>query len=467
MSRTSVPSPIAGSFRDPHARVLDLDGRVLRALDDVGARDFAALEATELFRSAQREGALIATRRVPADERAALVGSPWVELLEHDRVPVISYPYEWTFSMLRDGALLHLDLVARALADGLTCKDGTAFNIQFVDGRPVFIDVGSFTSLGADVWPGYRQFCSQLLYPLLIEAHLGVSPAPLLRGSLEGITPLVASRLLRGTAALRPGVLTHVKAQALVARRYAERTDPAASVVREGGVAPELTAALVAKLTKVISALRAPSGPSEWSEYGGRGHYDGAALEAKDRFLAAVLDQVRPETVVDLGCNDGRYSEVALDHGATVVALDADRRVVDQLYRRTAGSGRPLLPLVTDLADPSPGLGWALRERAPLADRVRPDLVLALALIHHLVIGRAIPVPAVVDHLAALAPEVVLEVPHRRDPMVQRLLAPKPPGTHDDYHEDRIARAVGARFVVLAEEVLPGAERTLLHLRRR
>jgi SAM-dependent methyltransferase len=463
----TIPAPVAGSFRDPHARVHDDGERILRALDPAAAAAFDALERSLLYRSGLDGGRIIGTRRATGPSADALTAAGWAAVLEHDRVPVVSYPYEWSFSMLRDAALLHLELVGEAVRQGMGCKDGSAFNLQFVGCRPVFIDVSSFVPAPADLWPGYRQFCSQLLYPLLLEAHLGVSPAPLQRGSIEGIAPDVAARLLRGTATFRPGVLTHVKVQALAARRYATRADPAAAAVHRPDAQRDITLALVGRLTNLISRLRAPDGPSEWSEYSARGHYGAASLDAKDRFVAAAIAEVAPRTVLDLGANDGRYSLLALDRGAQVVAVDADRRVIDRLYRQLRASGRLILPLVADLADPSPALGWGLRERTALADRIAPDLALALALIHHLVIGRSIPIDGVLDSLAATAPHVVLEVPHRDDPMVQRLLAPKPPDVHLDYHEDRILAAVRQRFVVVREERLEGGTRTILRLRRR
>ena len=462
-----APQPIEGSFRDPHARVFEDDERILRGLDDTAAAAFDAVERTEWFRTASADQRLIGTRRAAGPAADALVAQGWTAVLEHDRVPVVTYPYEWSFSMRRDAALLHLDLVGGAVAAGLACKDGSAYNVQFVGARPVFIDLGSFELASAACWPGYRQFCSHLLFPLLIEAHLGVSPAPMLRGSLEGIAPDDAARLLRGTAALRPGVLTHVKAQALAARRYAERPDPAANLVGDPGAQRALTAATVRRLTKVVDRLGAPDGPSEWSGYGARHHYGPTSLEAKDRFIGEALDLLRPATVLDLGCNDGRYSDLACEHGASVVAVDADRKVVDRLYQRITGTGRPILPLVGDLADPSPALGWALRERQPLAARFAPDLVLALALIHHLVIGRNIPIDAFVDGLASMAPDAVLEIPHRDDPMVQRLLDAKPADAHLDYGVEQIEAAVQARFTVTARRGLPGGTRTILRLRRR
>jgi SAM-dependent methyltransferase len=444
--------------------VYDLDGVIVRGLSEAGEEDFAAVEASEFFRGAQADGALVGTRRVELSELPALEGQGWASALVHDRVPVVSYPYEWSFSMLQDAALLQLDLVRRCVADGFACKDGTPYNVQFVGARPTFIDVGSFEPLRGEPWPGYRQFCSLFLYPLLVEAHLDVSFAPFLRGSLEGIAPEEAAKLLRGRARLHRGILSHVTVQAMAARRYEARVDAAADLVQASGTKVPIVEALTQRMTKLVRGLQTPSSPTEWSDYSDRSHYSAASLTEKDRFVIEVLREARPAVVADLGCNDGRYAEMAAEHAQLVVALDADRRVVDALYRSLRERSLPILPLVGDLADPSPGLGWNLTERVPLAQRLAPDLVLSLALIHHLVIGRNVPVADYLDALAAMAPRTVLEVPHRDDPMVARLLAPKPTDTHADYHLRTIEALIEERFEVQRVRHLPGGTRTIFDL---
>lgn len=463
----ATPIAVAGSFRDPRARVFDDGTDILRGLTAHGAADHEHVVASGLLDALMAEGKVVATHRAADDERA---GPGWAASLVHERIPIVTYPYEWTFSMLRDAALLQLEIVRRGLEVGISCKDGTPYNLQFVGARPVFIDVGSFEPTGHDAWPGYRQFCQMFLYPLMLEAYLGVSFAPLLRGSLEGITPEQAARLLRGRARARRGVLTHVTVQALAARRYSTRRDPAEQVQADGGHVRIVTA-LVARLEKLIAGLPLPTEASGWTDYEDRPHYSPAALAAKDAFVAHAVRRVEPRVVVDLGCNDGRYARTIAEQGATVLALDADRAVVDRLYRRLRDGDRDpagtVLPSVADLADPSPRLGWGLTERTALRDRVAPDLVLSLALIHHLVIGRNIPITSYLAGLAELGPHVVLEVPHRNDPKVQELLRAKPADTHRDYTEDEIVRAASFPFEVVDACRLPGRTRTILHLRRR
>ena len=462
----TIPTPDPASFRDPRAQI-HLDGdRVLRALDDAGAQAFRHLGATTFYERAQRDGDLIATRIATTASASMLRDAGWAEVLEHERVPVVSYPYEWSFAMMKDAALLHLAVVQEAVREGLACRDGSAFNVQFLRSMPVFIDVGSFESLDGPAWPGYRQFCSHFLYPLLIEAHLGVDPAPLLRGSLEGIAPESASKLLRGRAAIAPGVVAHVKAQSLAARHLATRRDPAAGLVEDPDTQRRITLGLVARLIKLVRSLETKAKRSTWSDYGGRAHYSDRSLHAKDRFVAEVLAASSPQRVFDLGCNDGRYSMMAADAGATVVAADADREVIDRLYRSLRTTRPTVQPLVFDLADPSPALGWALREREPLTSRFHPDVTLALAVIHHVVIGRSVPAPRFLDVVGDLSSTLVLEVPHRGDPKVEQLLAAKPLDTHDRYHQDAIDHEIRLRFEVVSKLVLEDGPRTTYHLRR-
>ncbi|HWJ98618.1 MAG TPA: class I SAM-dependent methyltransferase [Acidimicrobiales bacterium] len=463
-----VPAPVPGSFRDPRARVFATDDAILRALNPAGAEDFARLESTSFYGAAQRRGTIVPTRRATGAAADRLKSEGWSEVLLHERIPVVTYPYEWSFSMLQDAALLQLQLVADGLGEGISCKDGTSYNVQFVGSQPTFIDIGSFAPLaGGDAWPGYRQFCSLFLYPLLLESYLDVSFAPWLRGSLEGMTPEVADRLLRGRARMRRGVLTHVTLQAVAARRYAEKDDPAAELASGQESNATIIEALCKRTTALVESLRAPGSATTWSDYSGRSHYGGSSLDEKDRFVREVLAEAEPTTVVDLGCNDGRYAELAAEYATSVVAIDADRRVVDQMYQRLRGRNLPILAMVGDLADPSPGLGWDLTERTPLSERLDADLSLSLALIHHLVIGRNIPIGAYLDALGAIAPRTVLEVPHRDDPMVRRMLAPKPPDTHDDYQLEVIRRLIEERFEIRRELALSSGTRTIFDLVRR
>jgi hypothetical protein len=464
----STPDP--GSFRDPLSRVYVEDDAVWRGLSEAGLADFEAYAATAAFERAQADGRVVATAAVPVDE--APVGDGWVGALRHQRVRVVTYPYEWTFSMLKDAALLQLDLSREALADGILTKDATSYNVQFDGARPVFIDVGSFERLvPGEPWPGYRQFCELFLNPLYLQAEVDVAFQPVLRGSVHGISPTVASRLIGARHRLRRDILTHVRLHARAEARYAD-ADADRDVkgeLQRAGFGPKLIDAQLANLRRAVERLEWKASASTWSTYSDRGHYTDADLEAKEAFVAAATAALPAPMVLDLGANDGRFSRVAVGAGASLaVAVDGDHLVVDHLYRQLRSEGETrILPLVMDLSDPSPGLGWRSRERPSFVDRVRPDLVLCLAVIHHLALSGTVPFPEIVAFLRDFDAPLVVEMPHRDDPMAARLLARKRAGVFDHYDRPQWEQALRERFEVDEQVTLPSGTRTLYRCRPR
>ncbi len=455
-----------GSFRDPDSRVFRSDGRILRALSPEGLEDFEALTASKLYAQAQEDGRLVRTERLEAAAiPAGLLTSEPAAVLRHELIPFVSYPYEWSFSMLQDAALLQLDLLLAALEEHLILKDSSSFNVQFRGTRPLFIDVGSFERLRAgEPWVGYRQFCMLFLYPLLIQAYGGVDFHPLLRGAIDGITPEQASAMLQGGAGRHKGVLTHVRMHARLERRNADRKGDVSGELKDAGFKPELIKANVQGLRKLVSRLEWKPGLTQFADYTETKTYTDAETVAKQSFVRDAVAQARPALVWDLGCNDGLYSRAALEAGAGyVVALDSEHELTDRLYRTLRSEeGERILPLTMNLADPSPGLGWRGRERTRLEDRGRPGVVLALALLHHLVISANIPVAEVLDWFAALDCALVVEFVDRDDEMSRTLLARKRPNANPDYRTDTFERLLAERFAVARTEQVT-ATRRLYH----
>ena len=390
-------------------------------------------------------------------------------LLEHERVPFVSYPYEWTFSMLRDAALLQLELLLRALEEGLTLKDASPYNVQWRGSQPVFVDVGSFERLReGEPWAGYRQFCTLYLYPLLLQAYKGIPFQPWLRGRLEGIEPSEARALLSARDLLRRGVLTHVVLHSRLERRHADRPASVRSELREAGFKRELVVANVRRLDKLVRRLEwAPRG-SDWSGYGTTTSYEDEDAARKEAFVRAAVAPRDWGLVWDLGSNDGRFARLAAERAGYVLALDGDDVVVDRLYRdlRAQGASR-VQPLLVDLADPSPARGWRGAERGTLEQRGRPELVLCLALLHQLAIARNVPLPELVAWLRDLGGTLVVEFVDPADPQVQRLLAAKRPGAHGDYTRERFETRLGEAFHVERKETLASGTRTLYLARPR
>ncbi|WP_262285372.1 class I SAM-dependent methyltransferase [Micromonospora sp. MA102] len=452
-----------GSFRDPGNRVFHRSGEVLRGLDERSARDWRALAASDFFRD------LLANRQVCGTEELfpTPVDVPWAAVLRHERIPFVSHPYEWSYWMLRDAALLHLEVLRAALTAGFTTKDGSAYNVQWRGARPVFIDVGSFEAAReGEPWAGYRQFCQTLLYPLLVQAHLGLDFQPFLRARIDGIEPDQMRRLFGGARRWRAGVLTHVHLHGAMQDRNAEASTSAVRAqLRSAGYSRELALATVRGLTKLVRRLDHRPGETHWSDYQRTCAYSVPDRQAKEQFVDRAVAATGPGRVLDLGANDGRYARIAARHADHVVAVEQDPAVVDALYRALREEGEErILPLVMDLADPSPGGGWRGVERAAFADRARADVVLALALVHHLAIGRNVPLPEVLDQLAALTVtggSLVVEFVHPDDPMARRLLANKPDGLFPDYRREVFEALLAARGRVVGRTELPSGTRTL------
>jgi len=458
-----------GSFRDPDSRVVSANGRILRLLSERGLADWRAFSGSPLFAALVEEGKLVGTRE--AADAPALGGlhDGVAGVLEHDRIPFVSYPYEWSFGMLRDAALLQLELVRRAVENGLMLKDSTPYNVQFRGARPVFVDVGSFEPLReGEPWAGYRQFCMLFLYPLLLEAWKNVPFQSWLRGSIDGIKPQELRSLLSFRDRFRRGALTHVVLHARLERSYEERDTDLKRELKAAGFRKELILANVKKLEKLVAGLTRRTGETAWSSYGPTTTYSDEDAERKARFVGEAVAAERPRVVWDLGANEGRHARIAAETAEHVVAVDADELVVDRLYEALKAEGAgTILPLTMNLADPSPGLGWRGLERRSLPERGTPGLALCLALVHHLSIDGNVPVAEVVDWLRSLDASVVVEFPTPDDPMVARLLRRKREHDHPDYRRDWFERCLEERFDVARIEELASGSRVLYLARPR
>src|SRR3954452_5648084 len=423
-----------GSFRDPESRVFYAGDGVYRALSADGLADFEALRRTGLLEDPR----IVATERVQDGgvDRSLLVHEP-AAVLKHERIPFVSYPYEWTFSMLKDAALLQLDLLLAALERDLVLKDSTPYNVQFRGAQALFVDIGSFERLRpGEPWAGYRQFCMLYLYPLMLQAYRDLPFHAALRGSVDGIAPHDARAILgTGGGRLRKGVLANVVLHARMEDRYADAEGrDVKRELRGAGMDARVLDAMLGKLQRLVEGLEWHPGETAWTGYGADNSYDEASAARKAELVAAAAAR-RPGGVTwDVGCNDGTYTRIAAEHADLVLALDADHATVDALYRRLREERRTdILALVMNVTDPSPDLGWRGLERASLERRGTPELTLCLAVVHHVCITGNVPVPEFLEWLRSLDTSLVIEFPDRSDPMVQRLLSGKRDGSNPDY----------------------------------
>lgn len=370
--------------------------------------------------------------------------------------------------MLKDAAMLYLELLRSALGEDITMKDGTPFNVQWVGAAPVFIDIATFVPWQrGEPWAGYRQFCRSFLYPLMLQAYRGVAFQPWLRGRLEGILADDFRRLMSWRDLFRPGVLTHVVAQSSLERQMGNTSRNVRSDLRQAGFDKRVLSATIERLQRLVSGLEWEIRRSTWSEYVTHNTYDADALRTKEAFVEAAVRSNPRMLVWDLGCNTGHFSKIAAAHSEYVVSMDSDHESIERLYRELRQGGpRNILPLTMDLSDPSPAVGWRTSERRTLIERGRPDLVLCLALVHHLAITANVPVDDIVDWLYECGGDLVVEFPTEQDEMVKRLLRNKDQA-YDDYCLSSFEGSLAARFDVCDRVQLSSGTRYLYYATRK
>jgi len=463
---------VAGSFRDPAGRVYEAEGRILRGVDAQAAANFDLLQQTNTYRAARERGTVVASKRLGADHPVArpLIDAGWAAVIEHDRVPLISYPYEWSFSMLKDAALLQLDLLDTAFDEGWTLKDSTPFNIQFVDAKPIFIDIPSFVPRGAgEPWLGYRQFCMLYLFPLMLTAYRGIPFQGILRANLDGITPIEMARYFSGWSRFKKGVLSHVLFPAAMEKRVeATEKDRAPAKRRAVGRQKDiLVKSLIASMRRLVASLDIDIKHTAWSEYSKTHSYEEDDFRVKKEFVRQAAEAAKAEIVWDIGSNTGEFSKICAQSAKHVIAVDGDHDAVDILYREMRGTGNDcILPLIMNLANISPNHGWAGVERLAFDQRNRPDLVIALALIHHMALSANIPIFLFIEWLASLEAELVIEFVDRDDEMVQKLLTNKKE-QYQGYNKATFIAELEKHFSIVARAELKGGTRELFQCVRR
>lgn len=446
------PRRHAASFRDPAGYVARLGDDFIRVVNSQYAEDFAALHESGLYDALVREGLLI-----PHDELAPELVPGAFKVLRPRQVEFISYPYEWCFGQWRDAALATLRVQELALAHSMTLKDASAFNIQFVEGRPVFIDTLSFKRLLPEPWAAYGQFCRHFLAPLALMSYRDARLGQLLRIHLDGVPLDMAASLLPFRSRLRPSLLLHLHAHAASERWVGSPSRPA----RRKPMSRESLLGLVQTLRGAIQALRYIPDQKRWANYYTETVTGGEYVAAKQRLVAEWL-QARPlRTLWDLGANTGLFSRTAADLGIQTVSFDGDIECVELNYRDVRENQRTsILPLFVDLANPSPAKGWANGERMGWLERPKPDAVLALALIHHLAIGNNVPLDDLAAFFARLAPNLIIEFVPKDDPNARKLLHVRE-DIFDNYHKDGFEAAFTRHFTVERSQPLPNSDRVL------
>ena len=452
-----------GSFRDVAGTVFLSEGSIFRTVTESAVEDFELLKSSGLLEELVADGKITAADEVDAEVLGACAeGARFV--LEHPRLPFISYPYEWSFAALKAAALHHLDVHLTALDRGLTMSDASAYNVQFQGARPIFIDTLSFRRYRTgEFWDGHRQFCQQFLNPLLLRALVGIPHNAWYRGALEGIAASDLKRLIPLRRRFSLKLLIHVFLHATLEPAGDDRPQLQRQDLERRQFPVEAFRKLLLKLRDWIGRLQpADRDATTWRDYESFKLYADSETAAKKAFVARFMNDVRPAMAWDIGCNTGEFALAALDAGAGyVVGWDTDQNALDIAFDRARESGAAFTPLFGDIANPAPSQGWAQTERPGCGERGPADAMLALAVVHHLAIGRNVPLPSVIDWLTRQAPAGVVEFADKADPQVQRMLGLRQ-DIFADYSLDSFLGALRDHARIVETETLAPSGRTLV-----
>jgi hypothetical protein len=454
---------IGASFRDPSGFLFSRDGILYRQVNRVYADDYSHLINSGLYEKLTKAGLLVTHAEVdqePAEPSLAL------RIIQPERLPFISYPYEWSFSQLKDAALVTLSIQKRALRAGMSLKDASAYNIQFLHGKPILIDTLSFEIYReGKPWDAYRQFCQQFLAPLALMSHVDIRLGQLLRVYVDGIPLDLTSRLLPTSTRFNFGLLTHIHIHASAQFRFADAD--VKNGVSKNGMSKNAFIGLIESLEGAIKKLSWKPAGTEWSNYYDITNYSETAFTHKKEIITGWLKKTEPGSIWDLGANNGEFSRLASMSGIPTVAWDIDPSAVEQDYLRTKSEKeKNLLPLILDLTNPSPALGWANKERDSLEQRGPVDAIFALALIHHLAISNNVPLPRLADFFAGICRWLIIEWVPKSDSQVQKLLRTRK-DIFDGYTIDGFEVAFRERFHVHEAMSVSQSERCLYLLERK
>ena len=444
---------LSASFRDPAGFLFKHQGQLLRQINPIAKEDYDQFMESGLYDYLIKKGLIVGHKEVDN------VNPDAYKTIQPDLIPFISYPYEWSFDQLKDAALLTLRIQKIAIKHGMSLKDASAYNVQFLGAKPIFIDSLSFEPYEeGKAWVAYKQFCQHFLAPLALASYRDFRLNRLLSDFIDGLPLDLASRLLPWRTKLKFSLASHIHWHAKAQHKHAADAKDAA---KSGKISQTGLLGIVSNLESTIKKLRWKPGETEWGDYYNNTNYQDSAFAHKKELVKEFLVSSEGNVLWDLGANDGTFSSIGLDLGMQTLAFDIDPIAVNKNYvgQRTK-EGKQMLPLLMDLTNPSAGIGWDHTERDSLADRGPVDCVMALALIHHLAISNNLPLERIASYFRKLGNQLIIEFVPKEDSKVQILLA-----TREDifptYNVEGFEAAFSHYFSIQKKEAVKGSERTL------
>jgi hypothetical protein len=443
------------SFRDPSGIVFEEDGLIYRQINTVYKAHYDCLMNSGLYESLVKSNLLIRHTQLDRDG----IGGDKYLVIRPEKIPFISYPYEWPFDAYKDAALVVLRIQETALKYGMTLKDASAYNMQFYNGRFVLIDTLSFEIYQEGrPWEAYGQFCRHFLAPLLLMAHVDVRLGRLMQNYIDGIPLDMADIILQhrgGFAAWQ-----HIRLHSRSIARYEQADSEKKNEIRLK-IKKSIQAAMIQSLSQTVKKLKLKNTRSEWGDYYNCNNYNESSFGNKENLVKQYLDRIGPVSMTwDFGANDGRFSRIALQNSGYVVAFDIDPAALNNNYANVKKSKEKMLPLFLDITNPSPSIGFANRERKSIEQRQKPDVIIMLAVIHHLTISNNVPFEMTAQWLASLCKYLIIEFVPKEDSQVRRMLAAREDIFYD-YTIGEFETVFSRYFTICDKQKIEGSDRVL------
>jgi len=457
---------VQGSFRDPSGFLFKRKDILYRQVNQIYAENYQLLLSSGLYDNLVKHSLLISHQEVDVPSEDV---STAYKIIQPEMLGFISYPYEWSFSQLKDAALTTLNIQQRALKHNMSLKDASAYNIQFHKGKPIFIDTLSFEKYKeGEPWVAYKQFCQHFLAPLALMAKVDVRLSQLLRIYIDGIPLDFAVSLLPFSTSLNFGLLTHIHLHAKAQSQYAgKKIDNSTNSVRFAQVSKNALIGLIENLKKTILSLEWKPAGTNWADYYTFTNYSDESFEKKKKIVNEWLTRVNPKSVWDIGANNGLFTRLASNVGIPSLSFDIDPAAVEKNYRQVKlNKEENILPLLQDMTNPSPSLGWNNKERDSLLARASADMVFALALIHHLAISNNVPLNQIADLFHQLGKWLVIEFVPKSDSQAKKLLVARL-DIFDQYTVEGFEKSFQEKFVIHDKVLVEGSERILYLMERK
>jgi len=453
----------SSSYRDPSGFLFYKDDVLYRQVNTVFKDDFDQFISSGLYQHLVDKNVLIPHKKI--DEN--LTGSAdWHQTILPEKIPFISYPYEWCFDMLKDAALVTLHAAQEAMNYGMILKDASAYNVQWHKGKMIFIDTLSFEKWDSTKpWIAYRQFCEHFLAPLALMHYLKLPLQNLFLAYPDGIPLALTKKLLPAKSKFNLNTYLHLHLHANISGNSKPKA-PNQKLQTPKPFSSTKFKNLLRSLEEMVQSFSLNNPSGVWSGYYNEAFQREDYVAQKKQIVEDWIGRTDAGSAIDIGANEGEFSELLSAKNISTISADFDHYSVNRLYNiARKNNNSSTLPLVIDFANPSPAIGVNNEERSAFLQRPKTDLVLALAVIHHLAIGKNIPFENIAEMFKGLGNWLIIEFVPKEDEKIQLMLQQKK-DVYYDYNEENFINSFKSSYSVIKKSVIGNSGRSLFLMKK-